>query len=131
VYNEARFSISKVETMSDFTLYHNPRCSKSRQALALLQQHGIEPTVVLYLEQPPSKKLLKDLLQKLGISARELLRRGEDEYKTLGLGDMSLSETKLIDAMHAHPQLIERPIVVRGQRARLGRPPENILELID
>lgn len=117
--------------MSDFTIYHNPRCSKSRQTLALLQQRGIEPDVVLYLEQPPSKKLLKELLQKLGISARDLLRRGEDEYKTLGLSDTGLSESQLIDAMHTHPQLIERPIVVRGVHARLGRPPENVLELLD
>lgn len=117
--------------MSDFTLYHNPRCSKSRQALALLQQHGVEPDIVLYLEQPPTQKLLKDLLQKLGISARDLLRRGEAEYKTLGLDDASVSEAKLIAAMHAHPQLIERPIAVRGERACLGRPPENVLELLD
>jgi len=117
--------------MSDFTLYHNPRCSKSRQTLALLEERGIVPDIVLYLEQPPSKKLLKELLQKLGISARDLLRRGEEEYKALGLGDPDVSEAKLIDAMHAHPQLIERPIVVRGARARLGRPPENVLELLD
>jgi arsenate reductase (glutaredoxin) len=117
--------------MSDFTIYHNPRCSKSRQTLTLLQERGIAPDIVLYLEQPPSKKQLKELLQKLGISARDLLRRGEEAYKTLGLGDPSLSEARLIDAMHEHPQLIERPIVVRGERARLGRPPENVLELLD
>ncbi len=117
--------------MGDFTIYHNPRCSKSRQTLALLQQHGIEPEIVLYLEQAPSKKQLKELLQKLGISARDLLRRGEEEYKALNLGDAGLSEASLIDAMHAHPHLIERPIVVHGARARLGRPPENVLELLD
>lgn len=117
--------------MSDFTIYHNPRCSKSRQTLALLQERGIEPEIVLYLEQVPSKKLLKELLQKLGIAARDLLRRSEEVYKTLGLSDASLSEAALIDAMHTHPQLIERPIVVRGARARLGRPPENVLELLD
>jgi arsenate reductase len=116
--------------MSDITIYHNPRCSKSRQTLELLRQRGIEPNVVLYLEQPPAEKLLKDLLRKLGLPARDLLRRGEDEYKTLGLDDAGLSDNALISAMHAHPQLIERPIVVRGQRARLGRPPENILELL-
>lgn len=117
--------------MSEFTIYHNPRCSKSRQTLELLQQRGIEPDIVLYLEQAPSKKTLKALLQKLGISARDLLRRGEEQYKVLGLGEAAVSEAQLIDAMHAHPQLIERPIVVRGDRARLGRPPENILELLD
>lgn len=117
--------------MSDFTIYHNPRCSKSRQTLALLQQRGVEPEVVLYLAQPPTPQLLGDLLKKLGISARDLLRCGEDQYTTLGLGDTALSDAELIDAMHAHPQLIERPIVVRGQRARLGRPPESVLELLD
>lgn len=117
--------------MSDFTIYHNPRCSKSRQTLQLLEQHGIAPEIVLYLEQPPSKLLLKQLLGKLGISARDLLRKGEGEYRELGLADATLSEATLLDAMHAHPKLIERPIVVRGARAVLGRPPENILELID
>jgi arsenate reductase (glutaredoxin) len=117
--------------MSDFTIYHNPRCSKSRETLALLQQHGIEPEIVPYLEQPPTKQRLKELLQKLGVSARDLLRRSEDAYKALGLNDTSLSDAKLIEAMHTYPQLIERPIVVRGSRARLGRPPENILELLD
>ena len=117
--------------MSDITLYHNPRCSKSRQALELLRQHDIEPDIVLYLEHPPTKKMLKELLQKLGMPARDLLRRGEEEYKTLGLSDASLSDDKLIAAMHEHPQLIERPIVVRGNQARLGRPPENVLELFE
>jgi arsenate reductase (glutaredoxin) len=117
--------------MSDFTIYHNPRCSKSRQTLQLLEQHGIAPGIVLYLDQPPSKKTLKQLLSKLGLPARDLLRKGEDEYRELGLADMKLSETALIDAMHAHPKLIERPIVVHGERAVLGRPPENVLELIN
>lgn len=115
--------------MSDFTIYHNPRCSKSRQTLELLQARGIEPDVVLYLEQPPTKKLLKELLKKLNISARDLLRRGEEEYKALNLADTSLNDEDLLAAMIAHPKLIERPIVVRGERACLGRPPENILEL--
>ncbi len=117
--------------MSDYTIFHNPRCSKSRQTLALLQERGIEPDVVLYLEQPPSASALQDVLKKLGISARQLLRRGEDEYQALGLDNADLSEQDLIAAMHRHPKLIERPIVVRGARARLGRPPENVLELID
>ncbi|MDB6063343.1 MAG: arsC 2 [Verrucomicrobiaceae bacterium] len=116
--------------MSDFSIYHNPRCSKSRQTLLLLEQHGITPEIVLYLEQPPSKNQLKTLLRKLGLSARELLRSGEDEYRTLNLGDQSLSEDALLDAMHTHPKLIERPIVVHGERAIIGRPPESILELI-
>jgi arsenate reductase len=117
--------------MSDFTIYHNPRCSKSRQTLQLLEQNGIAPEVVLYLDQPPSKQLLKQLLGKLGVSARDILRKGEDEYRELGLADPAVSESALLEAMHIHPKLIERPIVVRGARAVVGRPPENVLELID
>lgn len=117
--------------MSDFTIYHNPRCSKSRQTLQLLEQHAVQPDVVLYLEQPPTQSLLKGLLRKLGLNARDLLRKGEEEYKALGLADPDLAEEALLAAMHAHPQLIERPIVVRGARAVIGRPPENVLELLD
>ncbi|HEY9034483.1 MAG TPA: arsenate reductase (glutaredoxin) [Pseudomonadales bacterium] len=116
--------------MKDCRIYHNPRCSKSRQTLALLQENGIEPQVVLYLDNPPDGKTLQQLLQKLGIGARELLRKGEDEYKSLNLADASLSEAQLIEAMVQHPRLIERPIVEAGRRAVLGRPPENVLALI-
>lgn len=116
--------------MSEITIYHNPRCSKSRQSLQLLEAHGIEPTVILYLDNPPSKTQLQNLLKKLGIGARALLRTGEDEYKQQHLADPSLSDAALIAAMHACPQLIERPIVVRGARAVLGRPPEKVLELL-
>lgn len=112
------------------TIYHNPRCSKSRQTLALLEENGVEPEVVLYLETPPSASDLKELLSKLGISARDLLRKGEDAYKENGLSDKSLSEDALIQAMTQFPKLIERPIVVKGSKAVLGRPPENVLELI-
>lgn len=112
------------------TIYHNPRCSKSRQTLALLEENGVEPEVVLYLETPPSTSDLKELLSKLGISARDLLRKGEDAYKENGLSDKSLSEEVLIQAMTQFPKLIERPIVVKGSKAVLGRPPENVLELI-
>ena len=115
--------------MSDFTIYHNPRCSKSRQTLALREENGVEPEIVLYLETPPDKKQIKGLLAKLGISAGELVRRGESEYKSCGLGKDS-SADDLIAAMVSHPKLIERPIVVKGDRAVLGRPPENVLELI-
>ncbi|MAY40050.1 MULTISPECIES: arsenate reductase (glutaredoxin) [Spongiibacter] len=117
--------------MSVYTLYHNPRCSKSRQTLQLLEERGIAPEIVLYLENSPDAETLRGLLSKLGISARQLLRKGEAEYKERGLADESLSEAALIQAMVDAPKLIERPIVVRGDRAVLGRPPENALELID
>lgn len=112
------------------TIYHNPRCSKSRQTLTLLEENGIQPQVVLYLETPPSAKTLKQLLKKLGIGARDLLRKGEDEYKANGLDNPKLSEAQVIDAMVKHPKLIERPIVVKGDKAVLGRPPENVLQLL-
>ncbi len=116
--------------MTDLTLYHNPRCSKSRGALELLEARGLSPNVVRYLETPPTAAQLTDLLTKLKISARQLLRTGEDEYKTLNLADSSLSDAQLIDAMAAHPKLIERPILVAGDRAIIGRPPENVLEIL-
>jgi arsenate reductase len=112
--------------MSDFTIYHNPRCSKSRQTLELLKAKGVEPKIILYLENIPSKNQLASLLDKLGIGARELLRKNEEAYKQLKLADSSLSEAAIIDAMISAPKLIERPIVVRGEKAVLGRPPENI-----
>lgn len=116
--------------MTDLTLYHNPRCSKSRGALELLETRGLSPTVVRYLETPLNAAQIKDLLGKLGISARQLLRSGEDEYKMLQLADESLSEAQLIDAIAAHPKLMERPILEVGDKAVIGRPPENILELL-
>lgn len=116
--------------MTDLTLYHNPRCSKSRGALELLEARGLTPTVVRYLETPLSATQIKALLGKLGISARQLLRSGEEEYKTLNLADASLSEQHLIDAIAAHPKLMERPILEVGDKAVIGRPPENVLELL-
>jgi arsenate reductase len=116
--------------MSQFIIYHNPRCSKSRQTLQLLEENGVQPEVVLYLESPPSAGDLKDLLEKLGINARDLLRKGEDAYKENNLKDKDLSDDDLIAAMVSFPKLIERPIVVKGKQAVLGRPPENVLALI-
>ena len=116
--------------MTDLTLYHNPRCSKSRGAHELLEARGLTPTVVRYLETPLSAAQLRDLLARLNLSARQLLRSGEDEYKALNLGDSSLSEAQLIDAMAANPKLIERPILVAGNKAVIGRPPEKILEIL-
>jgi len=112
------------------TLYHNPRCSKSRDALNLLREQGQEPEVILYLETPPTAKSLKALLAKLGISARDLLRKGEDAYKELNLADEKLSEAALIKAMVENPKLIERPIAINGDKAVIGRPPENVLQII-
>ena len=116
--------------MSDIQILHNPRCSKSRQTLALLEEKGIEPEVIKYLDTPPSATELKAILQKLRISARDLLRKGEDDYKALNLKDPSLSEDALIEAMVKHPKLIERPIVINNNQARLGRPPESVLDII-
>lgn len=112
------------------TIYHNPRCSKSRQALALLEERGIKPAVVLYLDTPPDAKTLQSILKKLGMPARQLLRKGEDEYRALGLDNPSLSDQELVAAMCKHPKLIERPIVVHDSRAALGRPPANVLEIL-
>lgn len=112
------------------TIYHNPRCSKSRETLQLLQDNGIAPDVVLYLETPPDAKTLKDLLKKLGLSPRELMRQKESEYKAMGLDNSKLSDEQLIAAMVECPKLIERPIVVHGKKAALGRPPENVLEIL-
>jgi len=116
--------------MTDLTLYHNPRCSKSRSALQLLEERGLSPAIVRYLETPLSAADLKALLGKLGISARQLLRTGEDEYKSLGLNDPKLTEEQLIAAMVTQPKLIERPILLAGDKAVIGRPPEAILEIL-
>jgi len=116
--------------MTDLTLYHNPRCSKSRGALELLEERGLNPQVVRYLETPPDAATLKALLGKLGIGARQLLRTGEDEYKSLDLANPALSDEQLIAAMVAHPKLIERPILVVGDKAVIGRPPEKVLEIL-
>jgi len=112
------------------TFYHNPRCSKSRQALALLHERGITPKIVPYLDTPPDAAGLNRLLEQLALPARALLRTGEEEYRVLGLDNPALDEAVLIEAMCAHPRLIERPIFVHGTRAVIGRPPERVLELL-
>ena len=111
-------------------LYHNPRCSKSRGALELLQERGHSPEIIAYLDQPPSAAELHELLRMLGVSARELLRTGEEEYRQLRLDDPSLGEDALVDAMVRHPRLIERPIFVHADKAIIGRPPERVLEIL-
>ncbi len=111
-------------------IYHNPRCSKSRQTLELIRGKGIEPMVVEYLSDTPSADELKAILAKLGKAPRDILRKGEAVYKELRLKDASLSDEALIEAMVANPILIERPIVVSGKKAALGRPPEDVLDIL-
>ena len=110
-------------------IYHNPRCSKSRQTLSLLEEKGIKPEIVLYLEQPPTKKELQEIVKKLGISAVELVRKTEAIYKESYKGK-KLTENQWIAAMLKYPKLIERPIVINGKKARIGRPPEKVLDII-
>ncbi len=111
-------------------IYHNPRCTKSRQTLELLQQQGIEPEIIKYLETPPDKATLKKILKLLGRKPRELMRRHEKEYKENNLDDPSLTDDQLIDAMLKFPKLIERPIVLANGKAALGRPPEDVLKIL-
>ncbi len=115
--------------MNTVTIWHNPRCSKSRNAVTLLEEKGVDAEVMKYLDTPPSKEELVDLLKMLGISARELMRTKEDIYKELDLKNEN-DEEKLIEAMAANPKLIERPIVIKDGKAAIGRPIENIIELI-
>ena len=117
--------------MSDpVVIYHNPRCSKSRQTLQLLEARGIEPEVVKYLENPPSAEELARILDLLGMEPRELMRRKEKEYRELGLDNPALTREQLIEAMVQHPRLIERPIVLANGKAALGRPPERVLDIL-
>ena len=112
------------------TIYHNPRCSKSRQTLEILNQQNVGLEIIEYLETPPDAETLKQILSYLDIPARELLRKGESAYKDAGLDDTSLSEDDLITAMVEHPILIERPIVVCNGKAAIGRPPESVLDIL-
>ena len=112
------------------TIYHNPRCSKSRQTLALIEETGVTPKIVKYLETPPSAAELKRVLMKLGLKPRDILRRSEALYAELSLQDPGLKDDALIATMVANPILIERPIVVSGDKAALGRPPESVLEIL-
>jgi arsenate reductase len=116
--------------MDGTLLYHNPRCSKSREALQLLAARGIQPTLAPYLDRPLDAGQLRELLRRLNLGPRDLLRTGEAEYAELGLADPALGEEQLIAALVAHPRLIERPIFVHAGRAVIGRPPERVLELL-
>ena len=116
--------------MNKVKIWHNPRCSKSRNAAQLLEERGVEAEVVRYLDTPPTKEEIKEVLKMLGISARELMRTKEAIYKELGLKDVE-DEEKLIEAMAAHPKLIERPVVIKDGKAAIGRPIEKIVELLE
>jgi arsenate reductase len=117
--------------MTQVSIIHNPRCSKSRQTLALLEEHGFSPVVVEYLKNPLSVDELKDIFKKLNLeSVRQMMRTKEDEYKAANLGDDSVSDDELFSAMATTPKLIERPIVIKENAARIGRPPESVLEIL-
>ncbi len=119
----------KYQIMST-TIYHNPKCSKSRQTLELLQQNGVTPTIIEYLKTPPTAETLKEILGQLGLAPRDLMRKKEAVYAGNKLDDPSLSDDDLIDFMVAHPILIERPIVLANGKAALGRPPEQVLKIL-
>ncbi|MBF0154517.1 MAG: arsenate reductase (glutaredoxin) [Magnetococcales bacterium] len=112
------------------TIWHNPQCSKSRQALKLLEEHGVVPQVVRYLDTPPTVHELESVLTELGIEPRQLMRTSEAIYRELGLNNASLTRQELIQAMVENPRLIERPVVLSGNRAALGRPPEKVLDVL-
>lgn len=116
--------------MADITIYHNPRCSKSREALELILQSGAEPTIIEYLKTPPNRATLEKLLKDARLEPRDLLRSNEDIYQQLDLGNPDLSDEQLLDAMESHPELINRPIVVTNRGTRLCRPAEKVLEIL-
>lgn len=116
--------------MSEFQILHNPRCSKSRQTLALLEENGIQPKVIEYLKQPPSVSELEAICTKLGVEPQAIVRKKETLFKSLELTEQELTRQQWLETLHQHPKLIERPIVIHGNQARIGRPPENVLELV-
>jgi arsenate reductase (glutaredoxin) len=116
--------------MSETYIYHNPRCSKSRQTLELVNQQGVKPIIIEYLKVPPSFEELEKILDMLHMEPRDLMRRKETEYRELGLDDPSLDRNALIQAMLDHPKLIERPIVINNGKAAIGRPPESVLDIL-
>lgn len=118
-----------MSTKDEITIYHNPRCSKSRQTLALLREHGVEPNIVEYLKEPPTQTRIRALIKQLGIEPHALVRAKESAYKESGLSRES-SDTAIVRAIADNPVLLERPVVVRGERAAIGRPPENVLPLL-
>jgi arsenate reductase (glutaredoxin) len=121
---------SHQEPRMTIKIYHNPRCSKSRETLGLLVERGLEPIIVEYLKQPPTVLEIKQVLGYMGKSPRDIMRKGEAAYKEQNLGDENLSDDALIEAMVQTPILIERPIVIAGGKAALGRPPESVLDIL-
>jgi arsenate reductase len=116
--------------MKKVTIWHNPRCSKSRETLALLQARDMQVEMLEYLDMPPSPAEIEAALEQLGLTPRELLRTSEKEYHASGADDPKLSRAQLVQIMHAHPILIQRPVVFADGRARIGRPPEAVLEIL-
>ena len=114
----------------EIIIYHNPKCSKSRKALEIIKRKNIEPTIILYLVNKLSKTEVENLLSKLGLSIRDILRTGEDEYKKNNIKNENLSDNKLIEFLIKFPKLLQRPIVIKNNKAVIGRPPENILNLL-
>ena len=112
------------------TIYHNPRCSKSRASLEMLEAKGINPTIIKYLDTPPDKAELTEILGKLGLQAEQIVRKGEALYTELGLNDKTLSNEEWIEVLAQHPRLIERPIVVSGKKAAIGRPIERVIDIL-
>ena len=123
----AHFTVNKEPDLS-IQIYHNPRCSKSRATLALLEANGHAPEVIEYLKNPPNSQTIRELVEKLGIKSHELLRKGESEYQSLALQDST--DEQVVDAIVKHPILLQRPIVVAGDRAAIGRPPEAVLDIL-
>jgi len=116
--------------MSTVKIYHNPRCSKSRQTLSLLEEQGVQPEIVKYLETPPDERTLAEILDLLGLEPRDLMRKREKEYKEAGLDDDSLTREEQIALMVKYPKVIERPIVIANGKAAIGRPPEKVLDIL-
>ena len=112
------------------TILHNPRCSKSRQTLQLLNDNGVSPTIVEYLKNPPSVEELTDIISKLGLPVRDVMRKKEPEYKDVDADNQNLTDLELLTLIHQTPKLLERPLVINGAKAAIGRPPENVLDII-
>ena len=117
--------------MTKIRIYHNPECSKSRAALALLEENDVSPEIIYYLETPPSIEELKSLLVKLDLQLQDIIRRGEDDFEELDLDDETLSEEIVLDLLQKHPHLLQRPIIVKGDKAIIARPPEKVLGMIE